>query len=221
VTVVLVSLSSDDVAAAHAVLAARFAAAAPAGFALAPPHAGRVQDYVPPAGALPVYVSSANSFLFMDGGVDLALRAMWPGVEPRVRALNRTHGRTTLLGRPYLPIGSALATRCGSAWLVMAPTMLLPQRVPLTRNAYWAVRAALRVLEDLRRDGRTAAASAAQVGDALADHAADAARRPWRPLPVTTEGAPLLLEEPNLDEQPRLYQNREWFDVPPHLVQGV
>ena len=69
----------------------------------------RVEDYAPRAGRTTFYVSPANSLCFMDGGIDRALsRAVFPGIEAKVKAAVRWLDRRSLLGRAYLPVGSAL-----------------------------------------------------------------------------------------------------------------
>lgn len=90
------------------------------------------------------FVSPANSLGFMDGGIDDVLRQMFPWAEVGVRTLIREFGYTTRRGRPYLPIGTACSQMVGSdTALISAPTMFLPQDVSQTRNAYWAMMAAL------------------------------------------------------------------------------
>lgn len=86
-------------------------------------------------------VSPANSFGFMDGGLDAAIRATLGGqVQSAVQAriLDAHHGE--------LPIGSAEIVPTGHArwpFLVLAPTMRIPESVANTLNAYLAFRAAL------------------------------------------------------------------------------
>ena len=78
---------------------------------------GRIQD-VKRKGA--AFVSPANSLGFMDGGVDYTLsREMFPGCEKEVKkkiwelaAQDPEGGHKTLLGRPYLRVGSALWVPC-------------------------------------------------------------------------------------------------------------
>ena len=94
-----------------------------------------------------VFVSPANSIGFMDGGIDYVLsRIMFPGIEERVKAAFALKGKTTLLGRPYCPIGEAVSvpTQVKGVSLIAAPTMWLPQDVHLTHNAYHAMYAILR-----------------------------------------------------------------------------
>ncbi|MFZ5889602.1 MAG: macro domain-containing protein [Myxococcota bacterium] len=89
-------------------------------------------------------VSPANSFGIMDGGLDLAIRARLGGdIEQRVqqRILSEHHGE--------LPVGSAeVIETAHERWpfLVVAPTMRVPESVANTLNAYLAFRATLLAL---------------------------------------------------------------------------
>jgi O-acetyl-ADP-ribose deacetylase (regulator of RNase III) len=87
-------------------------------------------------------VSPANSYGFMDCGIDRAyLDFFGPAIQARVQE--------ALAQRPegYLPVGASLVIRTGHVripYLVLAPTMLAPEAV--TRdNCYRAMRAVLRV----------------------------------------------------------------------------
>lgn len=87
-------------------------------------------------------ISPANSFGFMDGGIDLVYSEHFGwDLEDRLRALlaERFDGE--------LPVGNAAVVRTGSAaipWLISAPTMRVPMDVSRTANAFLAFRAALR-----------------------------------------------------------------------------
>ncbi len=91
------------------------------------------------------FVSPANCLGFMDGGIDLVYsRKMFPGCEERIRQTIGEIGFHTLLGRPYLPIGSSFGIPVGETTnLICAPTMFLPHDVSETRNAYHSCLAAL------------------------------------------------------------------------------
>jgi O-acetyl-ADP-ribose deacetylase (regulator of RNase III) len=92
------------------------------------------------------FVSPANSLGFMDGGIDYVYsRVMFSGVENAVQQKIAEIGKKTALGRPYLPIGQAIAvpTSTPTAHLIAAPTMFLPHDVSKTQNAYASTLAAL------------------------------------------------------------------------------
>jgi len=86
-------------------------------------------------------VSPANSFGFMDGGIDAVYTWVFgPGVQDALRAR---------LARDFageLPVGQAVIVPTGRPeipWCISAPTMRVPSDVSETSNAYLALRAAL------------------------------------------------------------------------------
>lgn len=87
-------------------------------------------------------VSPANSFGYMDGGIDLAYSEHFGwDVEQALRE------RLLAAWDGELPVGNAVVVPIEGArfrWLVSAPTMRVPSRVADTPNAYLAFRAALR-----------------------------------------------------------------------------
>lgn len=91
------------------------------------------------------FISPANCLGFMDGGIDRVFsRTMFPGCEAKVKRKILETELRTLLGRPYLPIGSACCVQVGpSTGLICAPTMFLPHNVARTQNAYHSFFAAL------------------------------------------------------------------------------
>ncbi|QSQ25130.1 macro domain-containing protein [Pyxidicoccus parkwayensis] len=89
-------------------------------------------------------VSPANSFGFMDGGIDAVYTyQLGSQVQERLRAL---------LAEQYggeLPVGQAVLVPTGRPeipWCISAPTMRVPADVSETVNAYLALRAALRAV---------------------------------------------------------------------------
>ena len=78
-------------------------------------------------------VSPANSHGFMDGGIDDQYRKYFgPGIERIVQE--------AILQRPeeMLPVGASLAVRTGHQhipWLIVAPTMEMPEPVPAEHSA--------------------------------------------------------------------------------------
>ncbi len=86
-------------------------------------------------------VSPANSFGYMNGGIDAVYAEHFPpGLQARLQTLLRDQH----FGE--LPVGQAVivATQDRTLpWLVSAPTMRVPSNVAGTANAYLAFRAAL------------------------------------------------------------------------------
>jgi O-acetyl-ADP-ribose deacetylase (regulator of RNase III) len=86
-------------------------------------------------------VSPANSFGFMDGGIDLAYtRYFGQSLQNNLQKVIREE----YYGE--LPVGNAVIIKTGNAnikYLISAPTMRIPQDISKTVNAYLAFRAAL------------------------------------------------------------------------------
>ena len=104
---------------------------------------GSVAD-IPPRKDL-AFVAPNNCLLYMDGGIDMVYsRTMFTDLEPKAKDMVKRLGLATGLGRPYLPIGSAIVVPVDrGGYMVCAPTMFLPQNVASTNNAYVAFCAAL------------------------------------------------------------------------------
>ncbi|WP_435006060.1 macro domain-containing protein [Tundrisphaera lichenicola] len=107
-------------------------------------------------------VSPANSFGFMDGGIDHAIDRFYEGAaQPAVleRIAERFYGE--------LPVGQATVLDMSSRRypsLVVAPTMRVPGDVRGTINAYLAMRAALAAALDHRKNGQERITSLAIPG---------------------------------------------------------
>jgi O-acetyl-ADP-ribose deacetylase (regulator of RNase III) len=96
-------------------------------------------------------VSPANSWGFMDGGIDATYRKYFgAAVEDKIReAIGRRQ-------EGHLPIGASLVVPTGNAripYLIVAPTMLAPEAIE-SQNCYRAMRAVLRVAESQEEIGR-------------------------------------------------------------------
>jgi len=94
-------------------------------------------------------VSPANSFGFMDGGIDLAysLRFGWH-VQDRLQALIQAEHDGEL------PVGQAVIVETGDSrfpLLISAPTMRVPMDVSSTVNAFLAFRAVIRSAQAYNR----------------------------------------------------------------------
>jgi O-acetyl-ADP-ribose deacetylase (regulator of RNase III) len=86
-------------------------------------------------------LSPANSFGYMDGGIDLAYRHFF-GMELQSRV--QTKIRSEFHGE--LPVGQAMVVPTGHdtiPYLVASPTMRVPDKIGDTVNVYLAFRAAL------------------------------------------------------------------------------
>lgn len=86
-------------------------------------------------------VSPANSFGFMDGGLDFALseRLGWALQSNLQRAISARPLKELLVGEAMiLPTGDS-----NIPWLVSAPTMRVPMRLRQSVNAYLAMKAVL------------------------------------------------------------------------------
>ena len=224
----------------------------------------RVEDYAPRAGRTTFYVSPANSLCFMDGGIDRALsRAVFPGIEAKVKAAVRWLDRRSLLGRAYLPVGSALIVEpdgepapsptYGARALAVAPTMLLPQDVSETQNAFHCTMAVIYSVCAVRGErlehvdvlmtslccgygkmSETESFRQIQMGlkywaDCYAPEAVhlsptSAGMRPEPAgvsMPAECPFGDMVIREPTLRDQPRLYMNTEWFAIAPADIMNV
>lgn len=95
------------------------------------------------------YVSPANSYGIMDGGIDAVLSARFPQAEARVQVAIEQGGG-------LLPVGQAVVVETGDRdvpYLVCAPTMQVPSRVGQTDNASRAMLALLRAVAQFNAVG--------------------------------------------------------------------
>lgn len=188
----------------------------------------KIQDYIPTKKTY--YVSPANSLCFMDGGFDYALsRIIFPNIEAEVKQIVKKIGITSIVGKPYLPIGSSIILDKGTKLLVISPTMLLPQNVSSTQNAYYATIAALyNILINTKENvddidiiftafccgyGKMEEdVSIQQIMRGINDYAH------YKPNKVYKN---IIVNEPNLHDQPKYYQNTEFFQINPEEISHV
>ncbi len=189
----------------------------------------KIQDYQPDPNKRTYYVSPANSLCFMDGGIDYALsRIIFPNVEKDVKKVVKELGIESIVGKPYLPIGSSIIidkddNTNKKRSLVVAPTMLLPQNVSMTKNAYYATMAILHNILINRKENLNDVDiimtslccgygkmneddSIRQILDAIRDF------EEYNPLVIDNN---IILKEPNLLSQPKYYMNSEFFNINP------
>ena len=167
------------------------------------------------------FVSPANSLGFMDGGIDLVLsRVMFPGVEARVKAAIAERGTTTLLGRPYLPIGEAVVVPAApdGTRLVVAPTMWLPQDVRVTHNAYHATYAALRAASEAQPPVRRLVFPGMTTGCGMVNSVIAVSMMAAAHADFEAGRPPQLDAAAIAAEQPTWYENTEFKVIEPGAV---
>ncbi len=174
------------------------------------------------------YVSPANSLCFMDGGIDLALsRTIFPGIEQKVKQKVKELGIKSNLGRYYLPIGSSIIMEPENGkGLVVAPTMLLPQDVSSTKNAYYATMAVMYNLlvnkkEDLSNIDIVFTSLCCGYGKMDPEESINqivSGFKDYHHYKPNIINENVIINEPNLLQQPKYYQNTEWFDVNPQEI---
>ncbi|KAG5186469.1 hypothetical protein JKP88DRAFT_241077 [Tribonema minus] len=97
-------------------------------------------------------VSASNSRLCFDGGSDLDYTtlfddphdAMYAKLKSFWDSHNKVFGECSAV---HLPVGAAMIHDYGTHKFIAAPTMILPQPVPDTENAYFAFKAVLELVE--------------------------------------------------------------------------
>lgn len=156
------------------------------------------------------YVAPLNSMGFMDGGVDAVYsRVMFPGLETDIKDAIKERGYISALGRSYLPIGLTVAVAVsGGALVIGAPTMLLPQDVANTRNAFLAMNAALWEADHQGTELLVVPGMCTGYGKMPPDRAIGqmkAAHEAYKK--GVRHGIPVDVV---LKEQPRVYMNTEW-----------
>lgn len=187
----------------------------------------KIEEYIPNTTKETYYVSPANSLCFMDGGIDFVLsRIIFPEIEPFIKKVVQGIGIRNLLGRNYLPIGSSIIIenkKHPNRSLVISPTMLLPQNVSGTKNAYYCTMAILyNILINKNKKMDTIdiiftsfccgygqmseEESIEQILQGIQDY------KSYQPK-YTCEN--IVINEPNLYEQPKYYQNSEFFEIQP------
>lgn len=182
----------------------------------------KIQDYIPNPNKRTYYISPANSLCFMDGGIDFALsRIIFPNIEIEVKNIVKQLDHISIVGNPYLPIGSSIIIDKNNKSLVVSPTMLLPQNVSNTKNAYYSTMAVLynilvnrnEKIEDIDilftsfccgYGKMKEENSIEQIIHGINDYIN------YKPKIINQN---IIICEPNLYEQPKYYQNTEFFSI--------
>lgn len=187
----------------------------------------RIEDYK--CNKKTYYVSPANSLGYMNGGIDHALdRCVFPKIESTVKEAIKSLNIKNISGKYYLPIGSSMIIDDVNTnnSLIVAPTMLAPQPVLNTKNAYYATMAILyNIVINRNQDINDVDIlftslccgygkmdineSALQILNGIKD---------FKNYEAIVYNNNVILCEPNLHEQPKYYDNSEWFYIEPTEV---
>ena len=188
----------------------------------------KIQDYIPNPNRKTYYVSPANSLCFMDGGIDYALsRIIFPNIETEVKKTVKELGISSIIGRPYLPIGSSIIIdKDDNKSLVIAPTMLLPQNVSNTDNAYYATTSILynilinnkENLENIDIIFTSFCCGYGKMDEDIAIKQIIKGIENYSSYNPKSNYKNIVINEPNLNKQPKYYQNTEFFDIKPEEI---
>ena len=193
-------------------------------------HLMKIEDYVPDKKTY--YVSPANSLCFMDGGIDMILsRIIFPNIEPKVKQIVKDLNIRSIVGKYYLPIGSSVIIDepDTNKAIIFSATMLLPQDVSKTRNAYYATMAVLHNIlinkkeqindVDILFTSLCCGYGKMDEMDSITQIIQGINDYPLYNPKIINEN--IIINEPNLLEQPKYYQNTEWFDINPSEIVNV
>jgi O-acetyl-ADP-ribose deacetylase (regulator of RNase III) len=189
-----------------------------------------ITKYVPKEGIRTYYVSPANSLCFMDGGFDYALsRNVFPNIEHEVKQKVRELNIRNILQRYYLPIGSSIIIDKNNLSLIVAPTMLLPQDVSQTENAYYATMAILHNIlvnrnENIDNIDLIFTSLCCGYGKMSEDESIRqilGGIKNYRTYSPKIHDTNTIINEPNLHVQPKYYQNTEWFSIKSFQIKQI
>lgn len=187
-------------------------------------HCDRIENWLHKSDG---FVSVANSHLFMDGGSDLAYMQMFPGIQAAVKKHAQQFGFVDRLGlTEYLPVGAAMmyTTEYGKH-LISAPTMLLPQNVASTQNAYHAFKLVLELM-DKNPNVQSVVVPGMCTGygrmppleSAYQMHRAWLHHKNGLTLDTKPETKNLVYYPSILKQQPKYYCNSQFFDILPQDI---
>lgn len=161
------------------------------------------------------FVSPANSRGAMGpgAGIDAVYsQAMFPGIEGRVKAAIRSVGVADRMGGNFLPVGQAIKVDD----LIVSPTMLLPQNVSGTRNAFLAFNAALWCADRNGVDTLFVPGMCTGWGRMAPDNAITQMKQAYDLYKAGEHHG--VSAQQILDEQPKYYENTEFFYIAPEQI---
>ena len=145
-----------------------------------------------------------------------------PGIEPVVKQAVKVFGKPNRINREYLPIGSSIIVdHDETVSLVVAPTMLLPQDITGTNNVYWAVRSCLynvlvnnkKKLDDVDIILTSTGCGFGKLTGTVAWEQTAKALGDYTNYSCKSVNSHVVLAEPNLSEQAKIYQNHEFINI--------
>lgn len=186
-----------------------------------------IENYIPKQNKKTYYISPANSLCFMDGGIDYSLsRIIFPDIEDKVKFIVKQLDYQNKLGKPYLPIGSSIILSNAKRGLIVSPTMLLPQNVSNTQNAYYATMSVLynllinnkQKLEDIDIIFTSFCCGYGQMDEEESIKQILRGINDYPNYKPNIINNNIIINEPNLQEQPKYYQNTEFFNIDPKEI---
>jgi O-acetyl-ADP-ribose deacetylase (regulator of RNase III) len=187
----------------------------------------KIHDYIPNCNKKTYYISPANSLCFMDGGIDYALsRIIFPNIEVEVKNIVKQLSIQSIVGKFYLPIGSSIILDKGNKSLVVSPTMLLPQNVSNTKNAYYATMAVLynilinkkENINDVDIIFTAFCCGYGKMEEDVSIHQIISGIKDYINYNPKVVNENIIINEPNLYDQPKYYQNTEFFTIKPEEI---
>lgn len=106
------------------------------------------------SGEIDIIVSPANSFGFMDGGIDEIYMNQFNGIQETVMDKIEFYNVKDEYLRTYLPVGSSMIVPTNNKncpYLLSTPTMRIPQSIRNTDNVYYAFSSILHSTRDIEK----------------------------------------------------------------------
>lgn len=160
----------------------------------------------------------------MDRGIDYALsRIIFPNIEKEVKNIVKQLNIKSIVGKSYLPIGSSIIIDRNDKSLIISPTMLLPQNVSKTNNAYIATMAILYNIlvnknENIDNIDVIFTSFCCGYGKMEEDECIKqiiSGIKNYKNYKPSLIYKNIIINEPNLFEQPKYYQNTDFFEINP------
>lgn len=182
-----------------------------------------LEDYKPRKFIKTYYILPGNSFGYMDTGLEFVYsQILFINIQKLVLFIINKYGKLNLENKRYLPIGSSIIIDyLNDTYLVYSPSMLTPQNVYKTKNAYYSCISSLfNILENQKEDiddvdiiipsiccgigGMDVDTSISQIKSAISSY------KYYVPTQIYNN---IIIHEPNLDEQPLYIQNKIFKEV--------